>query len=230
MLTRFIVSADVKNEIQQKFMAEMHYELRTILSSLMGQTELLMQQELNREAMSQAAMILDHCVRMTQVLNQHQRSLREATTSEVPEFVNVEQLLRDVCHPLLEQTRRKQLAFQCEVDPDVPKQLWFCYKPIHSVLTRLVSNAITFTVRGAVKVLAHWNKQAQQLWIEVIDTGVGLSTQRAHDLLPRHDERVSVGSGLGRACLLLRSMGGDLELTSEVGVGSSFILLSLIHI
>lgn len=224
MLESPIVSAEITNEIQQKFLAAMHYELRTILSSLMGQTELLMQQELNREAMSQAAMIQDHCVRLSQVLNQHQRSLREATTAEMPELVNVEQLLRDVCHPLLEQTRRKQLAFQCEVDPDVPKQLWFCYKPIHSVLTRLVSNAITFTVHGAVKVMAHWNKQSQQLWIEVIDTGVGLSAQRSHDILPRDDARVSVGTGLGRACLLLRSLGGDLELRSEVGVGSSFIL------
>lgn len=224
LLTRCVVSADTKEEIQQKLIAEMHYELRTILSSLMGQTELLTHQQLSHEAMAQAAMIMELSVRMAQVLNKHQRSLREGTAASRPELVNVEKFLSDVCRPLLEQASSKRLAFQCEVDEEVPKQLWFCYKSIHSVLTRLISNAITFTVNGAVQVLVHWKKNEQQLWIEVIDTGVGLSEKRIRDMLPRDSAQIGVGTGLGRACLLLRSMGGDLELKSALGMGSTFTL------
>jgi len=98
------------------------------------------------------------------------------------------------------------------------------------VLVNLVGNAIKFTEIGAVTIKANYDTKNRLLSIAVIDTGIGLTTDQSANLFGAFVQadatvtRKYGGTGLGLMISkrLAELLGGDIAISSELGIGSNF--------
>jgi CheY-like chemotaxis protein/anti-sigma regulatory factor (Ser/Thr protein kinase) len=128
------------------------------------------------------------------------------------------------------QAAAKGLDLRARLDVDLPASLEADSSRARQVLLNLLTNAIKFTDAGAVTVLASYLAGEQRLRLAVADTGCGVP----HDKLDRLFERFSQvdgsvsrrhgGTGLGLAICknLVELMGGEIEVESAQGAGSTF--------
>jgi signal transduction histidine kinase len=96
------------------------------------------------------------------------------------------------------------------------------------VLVNLLGNAIRYTVQGTITIRT-WT-EAAKLWIAVIDTGIGIDAKdlpnvferfwRADQSRDRHSGGTGIGLTISRR--LVELQGGQIQVDSELGVGSTF--------
>lgn len=123
-------------------------------------------------------------------------------------------------------------GIQLELENDLTDTLMASDREkLRKILSNLVSNAIKFTARGG-QVKVQVDQQAGDIRFQVVDNGIGISK----DKLPRifdqfyqaHDENTSkFGSGVGLALSqeLAQAMGGEIQVKSKEGIGSTFTLI-----
>ncbi|MFT5820737.1 MAG: signal transduction histidine kinase/ligand-binding sensor domain-containing protein [Crocinitomix sp.] len=112
---------------------------------------------------------------------------------------------------------------QPEIDADV--------KAITHVIQNLISNALKFTSQGGIKIVIDKNCDNKIVWI-ISDTGIGIPAEHMNHIFDRfyqvddESSRVFEGSGIGLALSqeLTLILGGEIEVDSELGKGSSFTL------
>lgn len=226
---------------QQKsiFLAKMSHELRTPLNAVIGYSEMLRDDLEDTPANSQRADDLDrinsagrHLLALvTDVLD---LSSIEANKLEVTiEPVDVGQLVRDVmgtAAPLVTKKDNK-LVLQMPQDPGV---IGTDGLKLRQSLLNLLSNAAKFTSRGTITltVMKRRNGGTENLVIEVRDTGIGMTDEGLKKLFQEFSQAEADtsqkfgGTGLGLALTkrFCKLMGGDIDVESRQGQGSSFII------
>jgi signal transduction histidine kinase len=102
---------------------------------------------------------------------------------------------------------------------------------VKQVLVNLLSNSLKFTAQGAIRIEASVDPDRGPWRIAVHDTGVGIAEEDRGRIFEAFEQAgpqgsVSAGTGLGLAISrrLARLLGGDVDVTSTVGIGSTFIL------
>lgn len=135
----------------------------------------------------------------------------------------------------------KGIDFDLEIDEDVAEYYALDETRITQILGNLLSNAIKFTNRGRVKLKVEITAEGDntdQLKFSVIDSGIGISPEFLPEIFdsftqPKdHRSKIYGGSGLGLAIVkkLLELHHAEMEVSSEVGVGSIFsFTLDLAH-
>ena len=134
---------------------------------------------------------------------------------------------------MLPQARYKGLSVVTDISPDASR--WFVGDQHHlrQVVLNLLGNAVKFTERGEVSLRARVLDTAHdvaRVRIEVQDTGIGIAPEKQIAIFEPFTQaddsvtRVYGGTGVGTtiARQLVRLMGGELGLSSEVGLGSTF--------
>ena len=140
------------------------------------------------------------------------------------------QVAADLSSLLSQLARSKGLEFRIDVADDVPEFFRTDPDRLRQILVNLVGNAIKFTDRGEVRLQVQ--KVDTKLRFAVVDTGSGITREQQQRLfqpfsqLDDSSARRHGGTGLGlvisrRFAVLL---GGDLEVDSEPGRGSTFVL------
>ena len=139
------------------------------------------------------------------------------------EEVEVSGLVRavlDTVRPLAEQ---KALTLTSQIDVE---KIWADSKAFKRVLTNLVSNAVKFTEKGFVKVVAGQDEKSYT--VKVADSGIGLSAQEIKGLFQKyhqvHTDKPGYGLGLFISRQLVEAHGGTLEVSSVEGQGSTFTI------
>ncbi|MCZ7643282.1 MAG: ATP-binding protein [Pseudorhodoplanes sp.] len=132
-----------------------------------------------------------------------------------------------------------RLTAEISIASDLPPLVIGDAVRLRAALENLVDNAVKFTARGGVRlaVTAIPAGRKLKLCFAVTDSGIGMSADEIAKLFrpfAQADESISHrfgGSGLGLALVrrLARAMGGDLEVTSTKGVGSTFLLTALVE-
>jgi len=170
--------------------------------------------------------------------------IESGTVTVEPEELFFGNLLEAVGRPFRHEAETKQLSFNIDLDPAVGRSLITDSKRVQQVLKNLLSNAFKFTERGGIqlKVFAApggWTpthpvlSQAQAVVaFEVSDTGIGIQAEKqklifeAFQQADASTSRKYGGTGLGLAISreLSNLLGGEIQLRSTPGVGSTFIL------
>jgi CheY-like chemotaxis protein len=130
----------------------------------------------------------------------------------------------------------KRLRLNLNMAPELPETILGDGPRIREMLGHLVSNAIKFTAQGSVELRASVHTPAQggpQLMFAVRDTGVGIPSDKLEGIFDSFSQgdsglsRAYPGLGLGLALThrLVAVMGGRIQVTSEVGVGSTFTVI-----
>jgi signal transduction histidine kinase/DNA-binding response OmpR family regulator len=229
------------DETKSRFLSNMSHEFRTPLNSIQALSRLLLGESdgpLTSEQARQVNFITKAAVDLTALVDDLLDLAKiEAGKTEVrPIEFNVNNLfsaLRGMLRPLLV-GEGVRLVFD---EPETPLELFTDEGKVSQILRNFISNAIKFTERGEVRVSATLSQDGRAISFAVTDTGIGISPQYQETIfeeftqIPSPLQAKVKGTGLGLPLCrrLARLLGGEVNVTSEVGVGSVFAATLPLH-
>jgi len=228
-------AATAASEHKSRFLASMSHELRSPMTAIVGFADLLQNQitgSLNAGQLRQIHMISASAQHIMAVLNDALDVARiEAGQIEcLIEPVNAAEVMCEVTDMLEPLARAKRLGLGVH-QPDAPLIVRCDRQRSKQILVNLVSNAIKFTPRGRIEVSGFRDRALpNHAHIAVSDTGIGLRADQVPHLfqefhqLPTAYQHLGTGLGLAISRKLARLMGGDIEVESSPGHGSTFTL------
>jgi len=220
---------------QRSFLSRLSHELRTPLNAILGFAQLLDLDQggppLSPAQHQQVGWILQSGQQLLGLVDEV-LDLSKIESGQVPlhpQEVDVSPLLRG-CLPIVESMRERQHINLRDELPAHTLQAWADPQRLQQVFINLLSNACKYNrPGGTIQVRA--SEEAEHLFIEVADTGHGLSNEDIPHLFQpfhrvgRHTKDVE-GSGLGLyiARQLMTRMGGDITAQGLPGVGACFTI------
>lgn len=232
--------AEQASRAKSEFLANISHEVRTPLNALMGLTRMLMDSPLTPEQANWLQLMDNSAQSLLTLLNDILDLSRIESGKLQMEHTRFELApeLEEIVGPYAEQARGKLLGFDLQVSPNLPR--WVMGDPgrLRQVLGNLLSNAIKFTPKGGRVTVRAATSEEKRLQIEVQDTGVGIAKRHQATIFDPFTQadasvaRFHGGSGLGLAICskLVRLMGGDIALESELGQGSLFTVNLPLHV
>ena len=225
------------NRLKAEFVANMSHELRTPLTAIIGFAQLA---QLARPGEGQ--MPKRHVDAFERILRNGQHLLAlindvldvskiEAGRMKIHrEHVDLVEVVQNAFGELQSLAERKGLQYRLRV----PERLPLAYTDplrVRQVVINLLSNAAKFTARGAIEaeLAAHGEGHFR---IAVRDTGIGIEKQSLGFIFERFRQvdgsmtRSASGVGLGLSIVrqIVDLLGGEIEVTSSVGEGSTFVV------
>lgn len=223
------------SEAKSRFLANMSHEIRTPLTSILGFAETLLHDELPKiERTKAVGTILRNGHHLLGVVNDLlDLSKIEAGKIEIESReCTCSDLIQDIAAFLKLKCEEKGLSFGVNVGYPLPSGFVSDPLRLKQILFNLVSNAVKFTHEGKVSVYISYEREGANLTFEVRDSGIGISREKLSRLFRPFSQaevataRIYGGTGLGLSISreLAQLLGGSLEVTSEEGKGSSFVL------
>lgn len=239
-LERARQQAEAGSAAKSAFLANMSHEIRTPLNGVLGMAQSLLQEDLTESQRSKVDMMVESGRTLMVVLNDilDLSKIEAGKVTIEPVDVEICEGLRRVSELFRPKAAEKGLDLSLLLDMSVPARLRFDPVRVRQCLTNLLSNAIKFTERGGVTVTARVKPSAygQIMEIAVTDTGIGMTQEQMDRLFSdfvQADESTTrrfggTGLGLSISRKLARLMGGDLEVSSDAGKGSTFLLTFMV--
>lgn len=227
-------AAETASRAKSTFLAHMSHEIRTPISAVLGFTELLLNGDapLVPEQTAYLQRVLSNGNHLHRLLNDLLDLSRIEAGRLTIECIETEpaSLIFEVLSALQSRAIDKQLKLSLRVLDRIPEKISTDPTRLRQILTNLIGNAIKFTAEGSVNLLVNTDVDAQRIHIQVQDTGPGIPLEAQRDVFESFKQAdVSVvrnfgGTGLGLPISrqLAQALGGDIELASEPGYGSTF--------
>ncbi|MGH3197097.1 MAG: ATP-binding protein [Streptosporangiaceae bacterium] len=223
------------SESKDRFWANVSHELRTPLNSIIGLTRLLAEPgpdgSLDPERLYQVELIKNSGSTLLALVNDL-LDVAKAESGQLhvdPAQVDLQALfgrLRGLARPMAE-GKQVDVTVSDDGDPDTPDTILTDELLLTSILRNLLSNGIKYTDGGEVRLSAR--VAGPRVEISVADTGIGIPAGlHAHVFEEFYQvpgvRRGGTGLGLPYARRLARILGGDLQLASEPGAGTTVVL------
>jgi len=233
-LREIAVSAEAASVAKSSFLANMSHEIRTPMNSIIGFSELAMDETTSQKSRDYLELIIENSKWLLQIINNIlDLSKVESGKMELETtHFNLFELI-DRCKALaLPIATEKSIDLHFFAEASIDKMIYGDPTRLRQVLENLISNAVKFTDHGGVEMSVTIEKETEHnitLRFEVIDSGIGLTPdqiEKIHEPFVQADAsttRKYGGSGLGLpiAKRIIELMGGKLEFISEPGVGTT---------
>ena len=223
--------------MKEQFLANMSHEIRTPMNAILGFTSLLRRTELAHQQREYVQNIHSAGENLLTLVNDIlDVSKIEAGMMQLEETrFSLRSMISSVGAMFLEKLKEKNLAFDVHIDKDVPDILVGDAIRLTQILVNLISNAVKFTESGSVAVKAEAvsiTENDVRIRFIVSDTGIGIAPAKQKTVFERFQQaeaetsRRFGGTGLGLSIVkqLVEMQQGSIELQSEPGKGSEFIV------
>lgn len=225
------------NRLKDLFLATVSHELRTPMHGVVGNLELMRTAALDENTKKYLYEAIDSAQQMRQLLDEilGYTELQTGTLKLNMSIVNLRSLLQSLTDVYQSFCDEKGLQFHFMIDEAVPTHIMTDAEQLTHILRHLLDNALKFTEHGQMlfKVdIKNDNPANPQIQFLVKDSGRGISDAHLENLFERFqqaDQRFSRrfgGLGLGLAICkgLTQLFNGTLQVASQVGEGSHFVL------
>lgn len=229
------VAAERANQAKNEFLANVSHELRTPMNAIIGMTDLALTETLPPLVREYLTTVQSSAQSLLELLNE----ILDLAKIEAGKFslqhvpFDVYEIIEDLARVYRLRAAAKGLEFETQLTGDLPRQFLGDPLRLRQVLMNLLSNALKFTDEGRITLtLDQFDADGDRTGVrfKVADTGIDISTaDQARIFAPftqvdASSTRRYGGTGLGLAIAsdLIRAMGGELKVQSEVGEGSLF--------
>lgn len=220
---------------RSQFMASMSHEIRTPLNGIIGMASLLENSPLQERQKDMVGTIqLSGQLLLSLINDVLDFSKFEATGIEIKNInADIERVASQCIELVSPLTAGKGINLKLEIEPGLQRQLVFDPEKLSQILVNLLNNAVKFTDTGEVLLEIKSEKLGATdvgLILRVMDSGIGIPEDQQAKIFNEFAQadqtltRRYGGTGLGLAICkrLLVAMGGEISVSSEPDVGTTF--------
>ena len=219
-----------------EFLANMSHEIRTPLTTILGMDEIILRKyeagpiyEYARDIQSAGNTLL-HIINDILDFSKIESGQLELALRKY----DLGRVLRDVDNMVRLKAEQKGLKYITQIDDTLPNELFGDRIRVHQIMVNILNNAVKYTKKGSVKFVLTGVKGDDPslivLHITVTDTGIGIHAEdipklfKSFSRIDAKEKHNIEGTGLGLAITgrLIELMGGNVEVTSTYGSGSTF--------
>ena len=234
-LEKLLEQAQAANRAKSVFLANMSHEIRTPMNSIMGFSELALDDEISGRTREYLGRILENTEGLLQIINDIlDISKVESGRMELENIpFNVPELFSSCKTLITPKAMEKGVMLYFYADPNLNQLLLGDNTRLRQVFVNLLSNAVKFTVSGTIKIIAEiidTKDDVVTIYFEVKDSGIGMTSRQIEVIFEPFMQAESGtmrkygGTGLGLSITksFIELMGGKLSVESTPGVGSRF--------
>ncbi len=219
-------------QLRGEFVSTVAHEFQTPLAAIIGFTELLQQESLEKPAAQNALEII---ISKAEVLSRMVDELLELTRIESGRIISIEmkdQDLRPVLQEALENICTSYPSHNIKVTlPDAPMNARIDQDRLVQVIDNLLNNAVKYSSQGS-EITFTAEDSEQDLRFTVADEGIGMSSDQSAHLFEkfyRADTSNTAPSGTGLGLYISKAIidahGGDIQLKSALGQGTQVVVI-----
>jgi signal transduction histidine kinase/ActR/RegA family two-component response regulator len=229
------VQAEKLLKAKSDFLSQMSHEIRTPMNSIIGLTDLLLEEARSSESLDKLQSVRYSAdillVIINDILDLASIEDGQVKLEQIP--TDLQRLVKELKGSLSTRAAQKGLQFTFLIDPNLPQAVISDPTRLYQVMLNLCSNAIKFTEKGEVKVsisIINRDENRCKIQFKVQDTGIGISEQMLPHIFKRFAQgssdihRIYGGTGLGLSISkhLVDMLGGEIMVWSTPDVGSTF--------
>jgi PAS domain S-box-containing protein len=226
--------AEVSYKLKSNFLANISHEVRTPLNSVVGFSNLLLDDDITKEAKAEYVEHINHnSEKLLQIIGDIiDLSRLESSQIEISyEEASINGIVTEVIEEARRQIRRNEkpiILTMRKVTNEMSDLIFTDQTWLKRVLNHLMDNAIKFTLEGFVELL--YSKEGDNLSFKIKDTGIGINRDNLGHIFEEFKQEIDghqrpfegLGVGLTLAKEVVERMGGKIQVVSEKGIGSEF--------
>ena len=218
-------------EAKSRFLASMSHEIRTPMNAIIGMADLLAETPLTKEQedfVNRFSLAANHLLELINDILDFSKIEADQLELEAMNF-NLPELVESAAELMAIRAHAKDLELMTDIRMNVPETVTGDPTCLRQILVNLIGNAIKFTERGEIVIRVE-SAEPSLVRFEVSDTGIGIPENKVRSIFETFTQvdssttRKYGGTGLGLSISkrLTELMGGEIEVNSLLGLGSTF--------
>lgn len=227
------VRAQAESRAKSRFLATLSHEMRSPLTSILGYTELIIEQNMCQQAANEIATIHRNSTYLLNLMNDvlDLSKIESGVIQLTTKTVDFEKFLRGVFNSLKIAADKKGITLHFQNSTALPDKIICDATRLRQIFINIINNAIKYTHKGNIDVEISGLEEGGKfrLGVSVKDTGIGIPPDKLQTIFEpfaqiTEDNNVTEGVGLGLTISkeLIQSMQGTLKVDSKLGEGSIF--------